>query len=136
MTEDEELEELRRKRLEDMISRKQDEPVTPTTGAVLEVTDMNFADIVSKGGLVAIECWAVWCAPCRMINPIIEELAKDYAGKIIFGKLNVDENRDVALEYQIMSIPTILVFKNGNLVDRIVGAMPRRLLEARITQHL
>jgi len=71
-----------------------------------------------------------------MLSPIIEELAKDYAGKIVFGKLNVDENREVALEHQIMSIPTILVFKNGNLVDRIVGAMPRKLLEPRITHHL
>ena len=71
-----------------------------------------------------------------MIAPIIEELAKDYAGKILFGKLNVDGNREVPLEYQIMSIPTILVFKDGELVDRIIGAMPRRVLEQRITQHL
>jgi len=71
-----------------------------------------------------------------MIGPIIEELAKDYAGKILFGKLNVDKNRKVPLEYQIMSIPTILVFKDGSLVDRIIGAMPRWLLEPRITKHL
>jgi thioredoxin 1 len=136
MTEDEELEELRRKKLDDMMRKNQEEPVTSTMDAVLEVTDVNFADVVGKEGLVVIDCWAVWCAPCRMISPIIDELAKDYAGKIVFGKLNVDENSKVALEYMIMSIPTILVFKNGNPVDRIVGAMPRRLLEARITQHL
>jgi thioredoxin 1 len=136
MTEDEELEELRRKKLEDIMRKKQEEPATTTTDTVLEVTDQNITEVISKGSLVAIECWAVWCAPCRMIGPIIDELAKDYAGKIVFGKLNVDENHEVALEYQIMSIPTILVFKNGNPVDRIVGAMPRRLLEERITQYL
>jgi thioredoxin 1 len=136
MTEDDELAELRRKRLEDMMRRKQEEPVSPAIGVVVEVTDLNFTEVVNKGGLVVIDCWAVWCAPCRMISPIIEELAKDYAGKIVFGKLNVDENRKVPLEYQIMGIPTFLVFKNGSLVDRIDGAMPRRLLEARITQHL
>jgi thioredoxin 1 len=136
MTEDKELSELRRKRLEDMMRRKQEEPVSQKVDTTVEVTDLNFVEAVGKGGLVVIDCWAVWCAPCRMISPIIEELAKDYAGKIVFGKLNVDENHEVALKYQIMSIPTILVFKNGNLVDRIVGAMPRRLLEPRITQHL
>jgi len=71
-----------------------------------------------------------------MLTPIIEELAKDYAGKILFGKLNVDENRGTPTGYQIMSIPTLLVFKNGELVDRIIGAMPRKILEPRITQHL
>jgi thioredoxin 1 len=136
MMEDEELAELRRKRLEGMMHRKQEEPVSQATGVTVEVTDLNFADVVSKGSLVVVDCWAVWCAPCRMISLIIEELAKDYTGKIIFGKLNVDENPNIPLQYQIMSIPTTLVFKNGNLVDRIVGAMPRRLLEARITQHL
>jgi thioredoxin 1 len=136
MAEDEELAELRRKKLEDLMRQKQEEPVSPTAGATVEVTDQNFVETVSKGGLVVIDCWAIWCSPCRMLSPIIGELAKDYAGKIVFGKLNVDENRDVALEYQILSIPTILVFKNGSLVDRIVGVMPRRLLEPKITQHL
>ena len=136
MAEDMELEELRRKRLEEMIHRKQDEPMSSTEDLVVEVTNLNFVDIMNRQGLVVLDCWAVWCAPCRMLSPIIDELAKDYAGKIVFGKLNVDDNREIALEYQIMSIPTILVFKNGNLVDRIVGVMPRKLLEPRITQHL
>jgi thioredoxin 1 len=136
MAEDEELAELRRKKLEDLMRQKQEEPVSPATGATVEVTDQNFVETVSKGGLVVIDCWAIWCSPCRMLSPIIEELANDYAGKIVFGKINVDQNRDVALEYQIMSIPTILVFKNGTIVDRIVGVMPRRLLEPKITQHL
>ncbi len=136
MDEDKELEELRRKKLEEMTHRKQEESESSITDPIVEVTDLNFNDVTSKEGLVIIDCWAAWCAPCRMLSPIIDELAKDYVGKIVFGKLNVDENNEVALKYQIMSIPTILVFKNGNLVDRIGQAMPRRLLEPRITQHL
>ena len=71
-----------------------------------------------------------------MVAPIIEEMARDYAGKILFGKLNVDENQQVPTQHQIMSIPTLLVFKEGKLVDRIVGAMPRQMLEPKITKHL
>lgn len=71
-----------------------------------------------------------------MVAPVIEELARDYAGKILFDKLNVDKNQAVSMQYQIMSIPTLLVFKNGKLVDRIVGAMPRQMLEPRITRYL
>jgi len=136
MDEDKELEELRRKKLEEMTRRKQEEPVPFKADPIVEVTDLNFVDVINKEGLVVIDCWAAWCVPCRMLSPIIDELAKDYVGKIVFGKLNVDENSEVPIKYQILSIPTILVFKNGNLVDRIGQAMPRRLLEPRITQHL
>ncbi len=136
MEEDEELERIRRKKMRDMMKREESKPSPVATGKPIEMTDSDFDEIVKKGGLVVVDCWAAWCAPCRMIGPIIEELSKEYAGKILFGKLNVDGNRKVALEYQVMSIPTILVFKNGELVDRIIGAMPRRLLEPKITQHL
>ena len=136
MAEDKELEELRQKKLEELRRQKQMEPASPAAGATVEVTDRNFAETVNKQGLVVVECWAVWCSPCRMLGPILEELARDYAGKIVFGKLNVDENHDIATEYQILSIPTMLVFKDGKLVDRIVGLAPRRLLEPKITQHL
>jgi len=134
--EDEELERIRQKKLREMMRGNESNLTPPVTDAPLEVTDSNFSEIVKKGGLVVVDCWAAWCAPCRMIGPIVEELAKDYAGKILFGKLNVDNNREVPLEYQIMSIPTILVFKDGELVDRIMGAMPKRLLEQKIIQHL
>ena len=83
-----------------------------------------------------IDCWAPWCGPCRFVSPVIEELARDYVGKISFGKLNVDKNQRVATQYGIMSIPTLLVFKEGKLVDKIVGAMPRQMLEPKITKHL
>jgi len=145
MSEDEELERIRSKKLKNLFEkashkRKAGEPQTPHDESILgkpvEVTDSSFEEVIRKSSLVVIDCWAAWCAPCRMIAPILEEMAREYAGKILFGKLNVDENRQVAMSYQIMSIPTLLVFKNGNLVDRIVGVMPRSILEPRITRHL
>ena len=136
MEEDVELERIRQRKLREMKKKTEDGPAVPITDSPIEVTDSNFNEIVKKDGLVVVDCWAAWCAPCRMIAPVIEELAKDYVGKILFGKLNVDSNRRVPLEYQIMSIPTVLVFKDGVLVDRILGAMPRRLLEQKLTQHL
>ena len=102
----------------------------------VEVTDATFKEIIQNHPLVVVDCWASWCGPCFMIAPIIEEMARDFAGKIVFGKLNVDENRGIPQKYQIMSIPTLLVFKNGTLVDRVIGAMPRQMLEPKITRHL
>jgi thioredoxin 1 len=136
MGSDEELERIRQKKLREMMRREESELDLPVLDSPMEVTDSNFNEVIQKNSLVVIDCWAAWCAPCRMIGPIIEELAKDYAGKVVFGKLNVDQNRNVPLKYQIMSIPTILVFKNGELVDRVIGAMPRRILEPKITQHI
>ena len=101
----------------------------------VEVTDVTFKEIIQKSSLVVVDCWAPWCGPCQMVTPVVEELARDYAGKILFGKLNVDENQTIATHYQIMSIPTLLVFKKGKLVDRIIGAMPRQMLEPKITRY-
>jgi thioredoxin 1 len=131
---DEELEMIKYRKLKNLMrsseERKQalDKPV--------EVTDSNFMEVIRRNPLVVIDCWAPWCLPCRIIAPIIDDMARDYAGRILFGKLNVDENQVATTHFQIMSIPTLLIFKNGKLVDRIVGAMPRRLLEPRITQYL
>ncbi|UCE29901.1 MAG: thioredoxin [Candidatus Bathyarchaeota archaeon] len=111
-------------------------PEKTALGKPVEVADATFKEITQSHPLVVIDCWAPWCAPCRMVAPIIEEMARDYAGRILFGKLNVDENPDVAMQHQIMSIPTLLVFKKGQLVDRIVGAMPRQTLEPKIASHL
>lgn len=139
MEEDKELEEIRRRKLKEMLRRFSKEgEVTKelAPNEPVEVADATFTDFIQSHTLTVIDCWAPWCFPCRMISPILEEMARDYAGKIFFGKLNVDENRRVAMQYQTLSIPTILVFKNGKLVDRIVGAMPRRLIEPRIMRHL
>lgn len=102
----------------------------------IEVTDDSLDDVIHSHSLVVVDCWAPWCGPCRKIGPVIDELADDYEGKIVFGKLNVDENPGTSMKYKIMSIPTILIFKEGRLVDSPKGAMPKRLLEPKITKYL
>lgn len=94
----------------------------------IHLIDADIDDTTRKFPTLVIDCWAPWCGPCRMIGPVIEELAKEMQGKIVFGKLNVDENPQTSMKYGIMSIPTMLVFKNGQLVDRFVGAMPKEML--------
>jgi thioredoxin 1 len=134
---DKELERIRQAKLKEVMnkSRTTEKKETPANKPI-EVTDATFKETVERHPLVVVDCWAPWCGPCRMVGPIIEELARDYAGKVLFGKLNVDENRQVSIRYEIMSIPTLLVFKNGRLVDHIVGAMPRQMLEPKITRYL
>lgn len=135
--ENEELERIKRVKLQEMMKRTAEKKQgKQPSDKPLTVTDAAFKEMIRDHSLVVVDCWAPWCAPCRMVAPIIEEMARDYAGRILFGKLNVDENPDVATQYQIMSIPTMLVFKEGNLVDRLVGAMPRQMLEQKITKYL
>jgi thioredoxin 1 len=102
----------------------------------VEVTDKTFDETIRNNQLVVVDSWAPWCGPCQMVAPIIEELARQYAGKVLFGKLNVDENPLIAMQYGIMGIPTLLFFKNGELVDRIVGAIPKQMLEQKIKRCL
>jgi len=130
-----ELEEIKKRKLEQLKKqymsggKDMDENLPDTP---LKITDADIEDNIKKYETIVIDCWAPWCGPCRMVHPIIEELAKEMHGKIVFGKLNVDENPMTSAKHQIMSIPTLLVFKNGNLVDRIVGAMPKETLKERI----
>jgi thioredoxin 1 len=140
---DEELERIRQKKLREMMhhspKRNGDTSQNKDESALqkpVEVTDATFMETIRTHSLVVVDCWAPWCGPCHMVSPIIEEMARDYMGRILFGKLNVDENRNVAMQYRIMSIPTLLVFKKGQLVDQIIGAMPRHMLEPKIIQHL
>lgn len=105
-------------------------------GLVLEVTGQNIDEVVKTNPSLVVDCWAPWCGPCRMMGPVIEELATDYKGKITFGKLNTDENQDVATKYQVQAIPTLLIFKNGKLADRKVGALPKKVLAGELTKSL
>jgi len=135
--ENEELERIKRTKLQEMMGRVAREKKEKTAlSKPVEVTDATFKRVIQSHLLVVVDCWAPWCTPCHMVAPLIEEMARDYAGRILFGKLNVDENPETAMQYQIMSIPTLLVFKDGKLVDRIVGAMPRQVLEPKINSYL
>jgi thioredoxin 1 len=98
----------------------------------LQLTDGNIKEIINSGKPVVIDFWAEWCGPCRMVGPIVEELAKEYEGKVIIGKMDVDENVDTPQEYGIRNIPTILFFKDGQVVDKQVGATQKAVLAAKI----
>ena len=102
---------------------------------VQELDEAGFDDAVSSG-LSVVDLWAPWCMPCQMIAPIIEELSKEYEGKISFYKLNIDEHQGPAAKHQVMSIPTLLVFKDGQVVDRIVGALPKDSIKSKLEAHL
>jgi thioredoxin 1 len=135
--EDKELERIRRAKLQEMMKKSKTwEKEETVLNKPIEVTDATFEETVQNHSLVIVDCWATWCGPCHMVAPIIEELARDHAGKVVFGKLDVDKNPATVMQYQIMSIPTLLVFKHGKLVDKIIGASPRQILEAQITRHL
>ncbi|MDM7935156.1 MAG: thioredoxin, partial [Methanothrix sp.] len=102
----------------------------------VEVTDGTVESAASQYPVFVLDCWAEWCGPCRMIAPVIEELAREMRGRVVFGKLNVDSNMQTANRYRISAIPTLLIFKNGKLVDKLVGAYPKASLLAKIQKHL
>jgi thioredoxin 1 len=103
----------------------------------LEFTDTNFeTDVLKSDKLTIVDFWAEWCGPCRAIGPVIEELSKDYAGKIKVGKVNVDLNPTVSMNYGITSIPAILFIKGGKVVDKQIGAVPKSILEKKIQANL
>ena len=102
----------------------------------LQITDANFAETFNEGKPMVSDFWAEWCGPCRMASPIIDELANEYAGPANIGKMNVDENDDVVAQFGIRNIPTVLFFKDGQMVDKIVGAMPKDKFVSKIESLL
>ena len=98
----------------------------------LVITDSNYQEILAEGKPVVIDFWAPWCGPCKMVGPIIDELAAEYEGKVLIGKCDVDENGEVAAEYGIRNIPTVVFFKDGKLVDKQVGSAPKPSYVAKI----
>ncbi|HEY8513441.1 MAG TPA: thioredoxin [Cyclobacteriaceae bacterium] len=101
-------------------------------GKTIELNDSNFDQVVNSDKPVLVDFWAEWCGPCKMIGPLVEELAGEYEGKAVIAKLNVDENPDVTARYGIRNIPTLLVFKNGQIVDKQVGAVPKSVLAQKL----
>jgi thioredoxin 1 len=105
--------------------------------SMLTITDSNFdAEVLKSSTPVLLDFWAQWCAPCRAIGPVVEQLAKDYSGKLKVGKVNIDENPKTPTQYDVRSIPTLLVFKDGKVVGQIVGAVPRPKIEDLIKKAL
>jgi len=103
----------------------------------MEVTQQNFdAEVLKSDKPVLVDFWAEWCGPCKAISPIVEELEKQYEGKIKIGKINVDQQGPLSMQYGVMSIPTLALFKGGKIVDQIVGSVPKTQLESMITKHI
>lgn len=111
-------------------------PTEKKKSAAVEITDGNFKELISKEGVVMVDFWAAWCGPCKMIAPIVEELATDYEGKAVIGKLDVDQNPQASMEFGVRSIPTVLFFKDGKLVKTQVGAAGKQQYVNIIEEHL
>jgi thioredoxin 1 len=133
-----ELEEIKKKKLEQLKNRymiRGKSMIEKMPNRPIEIKDTDFDEYIKKYQTIVIDCWAPWCGPCKMVEPVIDDLAGEMQGKIVFGKLNIDENQMTASKYGIMSIPSLLVFKNGELVDKIVGAMPKDILKTKLSQY-
>jgi len=118
------------------LQKKAEEYGKKEEDATLVLTEENFDEVIRNNKLVLIDCWAEWCAPCHLYEPIYKKVAEKYKGKAVFGRLNVDENQKIADKYSVLNIPTTLIFVNGQLVDSLVGAVDEDTLESTINKYL
>ncbi len=105
-------------------------------GKIVEATDQTFETVIKNNKLILVDFWAPWCGPCRRLNPVIEELSTELDGKVTFAKLNTDENVNTATRFGVMSIPTLIVFKDGQKVDALIGAHPKENILASLNRHM
>jgi thioredoxin 1 len=131
-----ELEQIRTRKIAEMMNRPEKPQGSSRSAGPAVLTDANFDAAIKANSLVVVDCWAAWCYPCRMIAPIVEELASEYGSVATFGKLDVDENPSTAMRYGIQSIPTILIIKNGVEVDRVIGVVPKMQIETVLKKYL
>jgi len=131
-----ELERIRARKMQELVSRQKEATGGSMPDTPIHVTDSDFESLIQKYSLMVVDCWAAWCGPCQMLAPVIDELARDYAGRVVFGKLDVDENPRTAMNFGIMSVPTLLIIKNRKLVDQIVGGEPRDYIESKLQKHM
>ncbi|WMW21357.1 thioredoxin [Methanolobus mangrovi] len=127
------LESIKQKRMQELkqsLEQKQ-YPSSPVT-----ITDASFDEFVSKYSLVLVDCWAPWCGPCRMLSPVLDEMATEMQGKVVFGKLNVDEEKMTAVNFGIASIPAMLIFKEGKFVDKLIGAVPKQNIIQKLQPYM
>jgi thioredoxin 1 len=133
---DEELEAIKHKKLAELQKEAATKAMMSSITEPIVLTDSNFASEVSKYPIMLVDFWAPWCGPCRMVSPMIEQLSREYSGKVAFGKVNVDENQRIAASFGIQSIPTLMIFNGGKTVDVIVGALPKAQIEMKLKQQL
>jgi thioredoxin 1 len=134
--EDEEIAAIKLRRLIEFQRNMKEKASMQKISIPVRLTDVNFKEEVLKYAYLLVDFWAPWCGPCRMVSPVIEQLAKDYAGRIVFAKVNVDENQSIAKSFAIQSIPTMIIFKNGKVFDVITGALPKTQIEIKLKQLL
>lgn len=103
---------------------------------IVELTEQNFAQEIQGGTPILVDFWAQWCGPCRMVGPVLDELADELDGRVRIGKLNVDEHQGVAVQYQVSSIPTFILFQDGKIADRMMGAMPKAAFQSFLGRHV
>ena len=133
LIEDAEIDRIKKAKIAAMLEQAQKEKIISKP---IILTDTNFNSEIAKNELIVVDFWAPWCGPCRMVGPVIEELASEYSGKVAFGKLNVDDNRMVPSRFGVRGIPTLMVFKDGEAVDTVVGACPKTHIEAKFKPHI
>ena len=136
MSSDDELEAIKHKKLAELQKEAATKAMMSSISEPIVLTDSNFASEVTKYPIMLVDFWAPWCGPCRTVSPIIEQLSREYSGRVAFGKVNVDENQRIAASFGIQSIPTLMIFKGSKAVDVIIGAMPKAPIEMKLKQQL